>query len=279
VLIVSQEDAEELFLLDARSGAHRHTIRTSRGRGIDRRVVAFCPHGRLLALPHRGRDGRDTIAVYEVCTGQVRLELCPGNEVTALTFSPDGRRLATGHGSGTALLWDLDVAVPRSPASGYRLWRDLSGDARAAYRALLALERQPVKAIRLARKHVRPAAGKALSAAEVDRLIGQLDADDFADRERATATLKERIEEVEPALLKALKNGVPLEARLRLKRLIDLRPALYPRELVVPLRVVELLERIGTLEARQVLAELAGGYCASLLTAQAKATLARWGKR
>src|SRR5262249_6487977 len=154
--------------------------------------VAFSPCGRLLALTHRGRDRLDTITVYELCTGQRRLEFAPRNQVTALTFAADSSLLASGHGSGTALVWDLTVEVPRPAPDADKCWRDLAGDARVAYRALLALRQWPAQAVKLVQTHVRPARGKELRAAQVAALIQDLDADDFEKRERATATLKAR---------------------------------------------------------------------------------------
>jgi WD40 repeat protein len=260
------------------AGTARHTIESGRFRG----PVVFSPCGRALALVETSRDRWgdivDTIILYELCTGQKRLQLSPGGGVTALAFSPEGRLLASGHNDGTGLLWDLTSGAGR--ASGKRpehLWSDLaSQDAQVAYRALLALQRYPAQTVRLARTHVRPARGKPLAATEVSRLIAQLDSDDFALRQRAEATLKARIEETEATLKQALAASPLLEARLRLQRLLaPSRRPLFPRELVLPLRVVELLERIGTPEARKLLAELAGGYVGSLLTAEAKLALRR----
>src|SRR5262249_17089654 len=98
-LLVSASEDRELFLLDSRTGGCVHEFRlTASASG----PVAFSPCGRLLALTHRGRDRLDTITVYELCTGQRRLEFAPRNQVTALTFAADSSLLASGHGSGTA---------------------------------------------------------------------------------------------------------------------------------------------------------------------------------
>src|SRR5262249_5633450 len=145
-----------------------------------------------LAVVEGSDTSLDTIAIYELSTGQKRLAFSPGRAVTALAFSPDGRLLASGHRDGTGLIWDLDCpAWQGSRKTPEQLWHDLaSRDARLAYRALLALERFPAQAVRLARTHVRPARGKPLAASEISRLIGQLESDDFAVRHRAETILK-----------------------------------------------------------------------------------------
>jgi WD40 repeat protein len=281
----------ELFLLDYRAGTVAWTIQT---RGSVTGPAVFSPQGRMLAIPHEDGKGDNMISVWEVSTGRKRLELFTGVSVsnleydptirqhgTPLAFSPDGRLLASGHATGTALIWDL-VATDRSlaPDRVDELWNDLqSHDARVAWQAMQALLRMPEQAIRQIRKQIPPADGRPLTLAAVARLIAQLDDDDLAVRDRANDTLMENRKAVEPALKKALAGKPAPEARRRLAHLLAPADGTQPLSHVVALRAVELLELIGSTEAKKLLGELAKGHSGSRLTLEASAGLTRLSKK
>jgi hypothetical protein len=89
---------------------------------------------------------------------------------------------------------------------------------------------------------------------QVARLIAELDDDDFATRERTSAELAASGEAAAAALRAALVGGPSAEVRLRLKRLLQgLKEANHPAEVVREVRGVEVLEQVGTREARRVL--------------------------
>ena len=83
-----------------------------------------------------------------------------------------------------------------------------------------------------------------------------------------------------PALEKFLKDTTSTEARMRAQELLTAldRPGQTP-ELLRPLRAVEVLERVGTPEARDVLAGLAKGLPGARLTREARASLDRLAKQ
>jgi hypothetical protein len=95
-------------------------------------------------------------------------------------------------------------------------------------------------------------------------------------RERATAELQQLGEQAEPALRKALAAKPSLEVTRRLQALLDRveRQTLTAAQLHA-LRAVEVLEHVGTAEARTVLRSLAAGAPAARLTREAKASLQR----
>jgi hypothetical protein len=116
---------------------------------------------------------------------------------------------------------------------------------------------------------------------QLQKLIADLDADDFSTREQAAEELANLGELAEPALRKALNGKPSIEVRRRVKALLDklerlkesgASPAAQPLR---GLRAIELLERLGTPEAQVVLTTLAGGAADSSLTQEAKAALAR----
>jgi hypothetical protein len=116
----------------------------------------------------------------------------------------------------------------------------------------------------------------------IARLIADLDHDDFAARDKASAELETIGLRAEPALRRALAGEVSVEARTRLKRLLDRLGSPEgqpPPPELVRLRVIEALEANGTPEARKVLAELAAGPADSPLAREAKASLDRLSTR
>jgi hypothetical protein len=108
----------------------------------------------------------------------------------------------------------------------------------------------------------------------VARLIADLGSDDFEVRKRAERELVELGDLAGPALRKVAPPA--LEARRRIGRLLERLegPVTDPGRLRA-LRALELLEYVGTAEARRVLRALAGGATESRLTREARATLRR----
>src|SRR5205085_11470682 len=140
-----------------------------------------------------------------------------------LTFSPDGRTLATGHADSTILLWDLtsDRRPQNRPADKpdagqlERWWNDLAGEnARQAHAAIWGLGVVPQQALPLLRERLKPAS--AVSAAQVRRLIEALNDEVFERREAASAQLASLGEQVHAALQAALKSNPTLEQRRRI---------------------------------------------------------------
>lgn len=72
--------------------------------------AAFSPDGRLAARGHG-----ELIAVFDVATGQDRLELAGHTAaVKSVQFSPDGRLLFSGGGDGAVRIWDLQSGMERA---------------------------------------------------------------------------------------------------------------------------------------------------------------------
>src|SRR5262249_10184044 len=112
------------------------------------------------------------------------------------------------------------------------------------------------------------------------RLIAELDSDQFEVRDRAAKELQQLSELAGPAMRKALANKPSLEGRRRLEAILDEveRQTLSPEQLHA-LRAVEVLEHIGSPEARRVLEGLAAGAAGARLTHEAKESLQRLARR
>ncbi len=106
-------------------------------------------------------------------------------------------------------------------------------------------------------------------------MIAALDSKDFQERVQATRQLTEMGELARPALKEALKNKLPPEQRRRIE---SLTTSIFPvrstdkRRL---LRSIQVLERLGTTEAIQLLSSMAKGAPENLVTQHAKAAVKR----
>ena len=111
----------------------------------------------------------------------------------------------------------------------------------------------------------------------MDRLIKDLDGATFDAREKAMKDLERLERAAENALRKALAEPqTSLELRRRMERLIErLDAPVTEPERLRELHGVEVLEMVGTPEAKEVLERLAKGTPGLALTREAKAALAR----
>jgi RNA polymerase sigma factor (sigma-70 family) len=248
-------------------------------------AAAFAPDGRNVAV----RAGRDEgkIYLFDVPTGKESLRLRgPGCYGRSLGFSPDGTKLVSGQWDGTALVWDVSAAGRKlatknlTPRDLDRSWDDLkSADAPKAHTALWALVAAPEKAVPLLKDRLRPV--PRVAADRLRRLVADLDAEDFARREDASRELAKLGTEAEPALRQALEAKPSLEMRRRVEALLA---SLTCQTEVTPdalrqLRAIQVLEQIGSPEARQALETLTHGAPAAPATRDATAVLNKWSTR
>jgi RNA polymerase sigma factor (sigma-70 family) len=239
----------------------------------------FSPDGRTLATC--AEDGK--LQLWEAATGEVirswgggQFHLGPG-----VAFSPDGRNIAVRDGD-TILVWDVTGRIragdlPRIELKAKEresLWSDLNDanvpKAHAALWTLVAAGDSVVPFILEKLKEQEAGARR------VDRLIADLDAEQFAAREQASAELEKLGGVAEAALRQALKKEPPLEVRRRLESLLEKVVRLGRARSA---RLVQVLEQIGTPEARKVLEEWAQRDPEARLTCEARTSLERLKKR
>jgi WD40 repeat protein len=253
--------------------------------------VKFSLDGRTLAAgTHDPGTNESAVTVWEVASAQRRCQFTGHRgRVTALTYSPDGTVLASGSEDTTVLLWDPTgatwIELPgrgEIPAKATeKLWSDLAGSrAEAVFPAIVKLAAAPNNTVPFLPKHLRPAQREGAAKATIDRLIAQLNDDQYKVRKQAARNLEKLGDQAEPALRKAFENKPSPELRRQLEGLIvKLGTLRVPHDLLRPLRAVEVLERMATPEGRQLLQALAKGTPDSRLTHEARTALERLAKR
>lgn len=239
--------------------------------------IALSPDGKLLAMATAG-----AIHVCDVLSGQ-ELAVFKGHTlpVSALAFAPGGKTLASASEDTTGLIWDVTkIARPnptKTAANLDTMWQTLAdNDAAKAYAAMGELAGAPAMTIAWIKQRVQPAAP--LDMKRVEDLIGKLGDGQFRVRDTATAELLKMGEQVLAALDQALAGNPSAEAKSRLEGLrTKLTSVTLTGERLQAHRAVEVLELIGTAEARQVLQSLAGGAAGALVSRSAAAALVRMG--
>jgi hypothetical protein len=255
-------------------------------------VLALSPDGRWLAsaagVPQHLGDSPDTpeVKLWDVSTGK-EVASFPGDGgfVGSLAFSPDGTQLLSGMWNGSVLVWDV-VAATRTlklqtrdlgPKELDALWEELtSADATKAHKAHWAMAAAPASTVPFLKKQVLPAVTVPLET--IRRWIADLDSEKFAVRARASDQLRALGSQAEVPLSQALAGKPSLETRRRLEALLEaVQPT--PSALLRSRRAIQVLEQIGTPEARQLLQVLAAGMPAAIRTREANAALERLGRR
>jgi len=233
-------------------------------------------------------DLEGTIHLWEVLTGKERGQLKGhlAGEVGSLALSPDGRMLASGGYDSQVLLWDLTGRTPdghwrtarSDPAQLRTAWDTLAEiEAPAAYAALWQLAGDAEGTRALLQEKLRPVARA--DSDRVAKLVAALDADNFAERQRAARALEGLGDAAAADLRQALDKGPSPEVRKRLDGLLDRLHRVPSGEQLQALRGVEVLEHVGTPEARALLEALAKGAPEARLTREAGASLQRLSKR
>jgi WD40 repeat protein len=274
IRVWNMADGNELAQIAPENSNLRHAA-------YERVRFAWSPDGRVLAV------GQHKIRLWEMATLGIRREL-PGHgdaSVQGLSFSPDGRLLASGATDTTVLIWDVSTTggVPGSAVPGVAMappelekrWGILAADdAAKAYVAIRELVATPAEAVAWIKERVKPV--EAPDSKLVQKLIAQLGDEEFKTRQKAFAELLQIGEQLVPTIDQALARKPALETSSRLQ---NLRKSLTNTVIKGPRlqahRAIEVLEYIGTPEARRVLETLASGAPGALVTTQARAALTR----
>jgi WD40 repeat protein len=267
-------DTSTIRLWEVRSGKQRLAFDAP----LD--LVALGKAARFAPLTFAvSRDGRflasactdNTIRVWDLSKGaEVAKRSGYTNVVRTLAFRPDGKALASGHSDGTALVWDLSglADVKQTATDRAAAWKNLaSSDAAKAYQAIISLSADP-DCVTFLRDKVKPAL--AVPAGQIRKLVEDLGDDEFTTREAATQTLTKLEGIIDGDLRAFLRGELSAEQHRRILDVLAKRTLTESdQERLRTLRCVEVLERVGSVEARSVLGELAKGPAGARLTREA----------
>jgi WD40 repeat protein len=241
--------------------------------------AAFSADGRCLATV----SSQGGVRLWETTTRQLIGSFIPQRptgdgqgrkyEQLRLAFDPAGLRLAVAGDDTTALVYSLPLlfADKTSPPFDEKTWSVLIGDnSQASFRLMMTLTRHPAGAVGFLRKRIAPVAGA--TDKRIQELIAELDAAGYARRQAASDELVRVGDAATQPLQERLKTAQSIEAKRRTEWVLD---AIGKQSTVPQERVLQVLEAIGTSEAREVLSALAKGHPRAQLTQQARRALER----
>jgi RNA polymerase sigma factor (sigma-70 family) len=275
-----KQSANQVFVWDVATG--KRVARLPDGLPTGAAVAAFSPDGRTVALA-RGDDfggvaefADDTVRLYETATWTVRAEFRGGQgRVTALAFTPGGRRLLTGGLDTTVLAWDVRPPRVAVSVSLDRAWNDLAAwEAGASFKSAGRFLQTPADAVKFFAEKVKPV--QPLDPRRIQRLLADLGSARFVVRQAASKALQALDQQAKPYLEKTLKSAASAEVRVRVKRILEQQQvAALPPEQLRQLRAVMVLELIGDGESKKLLKRWADSPAGALLTMEASAALKR----
>jgi WD40 repeat protein len=243
---------------------------------------SLSPNNRFLAI---GLEG-GALELWDLQSKKRRLKshLHKG-DILSVCFTPNGRGLITGSLDTTAAVWDVESLLsqapilreelPPLPFRPTRCWKALAGNEPAQVsRAVREMTVHPSEAIVHLSKELRPI--RSLTERQGQRLLEGLASDSFEARSRAYDALVEHGDQAIPFIRTALKLSPTPDLKRQLDNLLlDLAPlSVHPLRLRA-VRAVEVLERIGTVEAEKLLESLARGHPGAVLTDEAQRALRR----
>jgi hypothetical protein len=243
--------------------------------------LAISADGRYVATSWGSRRFYDNTLMQDSPARGIHLwELASGKDVWSaavkkadagvMVMTPDGRTLIAGSRRGHVYWHDLRPEgwpPPRQwgEADFARAWKMLGGTGKG-YTVVWDLVACGDDAVRWLRKTWKPVSAQQ----RATRLVADLDSDDFAVRDRARQELEELAEEAEPVLRASLEKPASAEVKRVVRRLLTRLEGPASPTRLRHLRVLTVLERIGTAEARRLLRELGKGPAGPYLREQAR---------
>ena len=248
-------DVNEIRLVEVATGLNRFVAAPSDLSPVQSMV--FSPDGKYLVAG----SGNGRLRVIHFASGrQAEAPDAHRGAVLALAFNGDGTRLASGGADTTAVVWDtrklyqsLFKDAGNSTERLDEAWTDLGlTEANRAQMAIARLADAPAAPVlALAREKLKES--PKAKAEDIMRWIAELDAEKFVVRNRAERALAEAGADAKPALQAALERNPSDEVKKRVEKLLSALDAGSSSSRLRTLRGIEVLDHIGTPEARQLL--------------------------
>jgi WD40 repeat protein len=261
----------QIILCDAVTGTEMRTWTPVRNGGVW--ALAFSPDGtRLLG------SVESEIRLWDVASGAELLRLAGHTgPVHDLSFAPHGRTAVSASRDSTVVVWSLRAHGLTPPAGGSnQLWAELTArDPVAAYRAQWLLLDDPKSAVTLLREKVAEQAASDADLKKLDRLIANLGASDFKERESADADLRFIGSLAKPQLRRVIAGDASAEAKRRAAKILeqmDAEPSPYELR---QRRTVEVVAMMASPTATALVREWAGDRRLGMLAEHARAAVRR----
>jgi len=231
-------------------------------------------------------EDKGRIYCWEIATAKKRCVFEGHGGGRTVCFSPDSTLLASAGEDTSALVWEIPgyITTKKKGLAAEELaarWSDLVGeDAGRAATAIWTLVGIPQQTVPFLSGHLRPV--PAIDPQELSRLITELESNSPAIRKQAASKLEQAGEAAAPALREALKSTNSPIARRQIGLLLEeADPVAFAttNEKLRVNRALEILEHIGTPQARATLATLASGAPKAAQTQEAQAAIKRLGIR
>jgi WD40 repeat protein len=243
--------------------------------------LAFSADGRTLVTG----SFDSTVRLWEAFSGRP-IGVLTGHvgPVFGVALSPDNKTAYSASADTTVIVWDVTGQAKTATAGTPDLeaaWRDLAnenpGVANPVAWRLIAHAKEAIPF--LARKVYL------VDVARIDKLLKDLDSDDFDERNKANTELQGHGRWLEGRLREALVNPPSLEYKRRIEQLLDklnVPGSLSLRQEQLRMRrVMLILEQVADAEAIQLFEKLTAGAPEEMFRAEAKMSLGRMrnGKR
>jgi hypothetical protein len=261
--------------LDYRQGIHFSVFAQSNAFPIPHRAFAVSPDARTFAI-----GANNGIKLIDIASGQTRREFVANSPVSAIAFSPDGQQLASGHVNTCGYLWNVAGSWKTERLAISNINRDyLAAITTAEFHDLIPLFlHESALVIELA-KTIPVDNGRLLKS--IENWLEQLDHPRYSVRveseEKLSRLSGDYLETIEKYLDEKTRSD---ESRARGNRVQNriIENAAAFQDCTIP-RVIELLERIGSEDARVQLKRLAAGSPGISQTIDAATTLERLNRR
>ena len=244
--------------------------------------LAFSRDGRTLA----SASWDETIRLWDLETGrQLRSLVGHRGKPNSVVFTKDGKTLISAGDDSTILFWDVAAQTHRPPLSSQPVstkqlaqwWADLAGDdVVQAYHVIIELVSRSTQVVPWLKERLNRE--QSMESKQVSELIGDLDSQSYSQREKATTELLRLGAVIGPVLNKKLTEKPSPEVRQRIEGILPKLEVNRSPDRLRKIRALEVLEKIGTQQAREVVEELSLGDSKAPLTIDASDALLRWNR-